>query len=45
LIRKEKIAGYRKQLDKIGFHSIGAEKWELQIRIITNIPNGFYSVI
>jgi leucyl-tRNA synthetase len=26
LIRKEKIAGYRKQLDKIGFHSIGAEK-------------------
>jgi hypothetical protein len=36
-----KIAGYRKQLDQIGFHSIGIEKYVLQILIITNIHNGF----
>jgi hypothetical protein len=28
LIRKEINSGYRKQLDKIGFHSIGAENFK-----------------
>jgi leucyl-tRNA synthetase len=38
-----KIAGYRKQLDKIGF-SIGAESENFKSDYY-NIPNGFYSVI
>jgi leucyl-tRNA synthetase len=39
-----KIAGYRKQLDKIGF-SFDWSRVRTSNRIITNIPNGFYSVI
>jgi hypothetical protein len=34
-----------KQLDQIGFHSIGIERYVLQILIITNIHNGFYPIV
>jgi leucyl-tRNA synthetase len=40
-----KIAGYRKQLDKIGFSFDWSREVRTSNRIITNIPNGFYSVI
>jgi leucyl-tRNA synthetase len=36
----KRIAGYRKQLDKIGFHSIGAES-ELQIGLLQTYPMDF----